>query len=108
MKGKNRVQRHFVWLLTILLICMVAVMPAHAAAVKKVKLNKKSTSIYVGKTLTLKATVSPAGASNSKIKWTSSNKKVASVSARGIVKGVKAGKATITAKTANQMQISAL
>lgn len=64
--------------------------------VTAVKLNATSKSIYVGKTYTLKATVSPSGATNKTVKWTSSNTKVATVSTKGVVKGVKAGTATIT------------
>ncbi len=70
-------------------------------AVKKVALNKKSAKIYVGKTLRLKATISPSNATNKKVTWSSSNKSVATVSTNGVVKGKKAGTATITAKSNN-------
>ncbi len=69
-------------------------------AVKKVKLNKKSASVAVGGKLTLKATVTPKSASK-KIAWSSSKKKVATVSSKGVVKGKKEGTATITAKAAD-------
>lgn len=58
-----------------------------------VKINKKSISIKVGKTYKLKVK-----GTKKKVKWSSSNKKVATVSSKGVVKGKKAGKATITAK----------
>lgn len=68
--------------------------------VSSVKLSKASATINKGKTLTLKATVSPKSASNKTLTWKSSNKKVATVSSKGVVKAVNAGTAKITA-TAN-------
>lgn len=65
--------------------------------VTKVKLNKTKATVYVSETVTLKATVSPSKATNKSIKWSTSNKSVATVSSKGVVKGVKAGTATITA-----------
>ena len=69
------------------------------AAVKSVKLNKKSLTIVKGKTATLKATVSPSNASNKGVTWKSSNKSVATVSSKGVVTAKKAGTATITVTT---------
>lgn len=56
----------------------------------------KRGKVYVGQTLQLTARVSPASASQS-VKWKSSKKTIASVSAKGVVTGVKPGKALITA-----------
>lgn len=67
----------------------------------KVKLNKTSGSLYVGKSVTLKATVSPTKASNKKVVWTSSKTSVATVSSKGKVTAKKAGSATITATAAD-------
>ncbi len=66
----------------------------------KVSLNKTSANLVVGKKITLKATLTPAKATT-KLTWSSSNKKVATVSASGTVTGVKKGTATITVRTAN-------
>lgn len=71
------------------------------AAVKKVKLNATSFNLSPGAKKTLKATVSPTKNVSKKIVWTSSNKKVATVTSKGVVKGIKDGKATITAKAAD-------
>ncbi|MDD6039492.1 MAG: S8 family serine peptidase [bacterium] len=57
----------------------------------KVTLNKSTASIKYGKTLTLKAKVTPKYATNAKVKWTSSNTKYATVSSKGVVKVKKAG-----------------
>lgn len=66
--------------------------------VKSVKLDKTSVTLDKGKTATLKATVSPSTASDKGVTWTSSNTKVATVSA-GKITAVGAGKATITVVT---------
>jgi uncharacterized protein YjdB len=62
----------------------------------KVELNKTKAAIENGKTLTLKATVTPSDLSDKSVTWKSSNKSVATVTSAGKVKGVKAGTATIT------------
>ncbi|WP_092072908.1 Ig-like domain-containing protein, partial [Blautia sp. SF-50] len=66
--------------------------------VKSIKLNKTSATLKKGKSLTLKATISPSSANNKAVTWTSSNKKVATVSSKGVVKAVGNGTATITVK----------
>ena len=57
----------------------------------KVTLNKTDTSLRYGKTLTLKAKVSPSNVTNTKVTWKSSNTKYATVSSNGVVKVKKAG-----------------
>ena len=61
-------------------------------------LDKKTAAVYTGKTVTLKATSNDKDA---KATFTSSNTKVATVSSTGVVKGVKAGTAVITATCGN-------
>lgn len=68
-------------------------------AVTEVKLNETSGTVFVGKPVTLKATVEPKTAKNKKVEWSSSNENVATVSANGQVKGVAPGSAVITAKS---------
>lgn len=80
--------------------------PSTPVAVSGVALNKKVVTINVGKTVTVKATVTPANADNKTLVWTSSNTKIATVS-NGVVKGVKAGRVIITAKTTDDSNISA-
>ncbi|MBE6606255.1 MAG: CHAP domain-containing protein [Ruminococcaceae bacterium] len=65
-----------------------------------VSLNKTSTTLTVGDTVTLTATVLPSNATNKAVSWTSSNPSVASVS-NGVVTAKAAGTATITATTAD-------
>ena len=65
--------------------------------VTKVKLNKTKSTMTIGKKQTLKATVTPKKASSKAVVWKSSNKKVATVTSKGVIKAKKAGTATITA-----------
>ncbi len=67
-------------------------------AIKSFTLNKKTLSINKGASYTLKVSKKPTDATE-KITFSSSNKKVATVSSKGVVKGIKKGTATITAKT---------
>ena len=69
-------------------------------SVGKVSLNKTSASVTVGNTVTLTPTITPINATNKNVTWTSSNTSVATVT-NGVVKGVKAGNATITVRTAD-------
>ncbi len=65
--------------------------------VTKVKLSKSLLNAQKGKRYTLKATVTPAGATNKKVTWTTSNKKVATVTQSGVVTAKKKGKCVIKA-----------
>ena len=65
--------------------------------VTKVKLNKTKANLNVGKSLTLKTTLSPKKPSNKGIIWKSSNTKIATVTSKGVVKAKKAGTVKITA-----------
>jgi uncharacterized protein YjdB len=67
--------------------------------VKGVKLNKKSLSLKVRAKSTLKATINPSNATNKGVTWSSSNKKVATVSKSGVVTAKGKGTATITVKS---------
>ena len=58
------------------------------------KLAKTAATVKKGKTTTIKVSAVPTG----KVTYTRSNKKVATVTSKGVVKGVKKGTATITVK----------
>lgn len=66
--------------------------------VKSIKLNNTSVTLKKGSSLTLKAAIAPSSANNKAVTWSSSNKKVATVSSKGVVKAVGNGTATITVK----------
>lgn len=61
-----------------------------------IELDKTAAQVTAGQTLTLKATAKPEGAYATAITWSSSNEAIATVE-NGIVTGVAAGTATITA-----------
>lgn len=79
--------------------CTVTVTAA-AVPVTGVTLNKTSTSLYVGNTETLTATVAPDNATDKTVTWTSSNPSVATVE-NGVVSAVAPGTAVITVTTAD-------
>jgi hypothetical protein len=68
-------------------------------AVTGVSVSPTTASIQVGETRQLTGTISPSNASNKTIIWTSSNSNVATVNTNGLVSGLAAGDATITARS---------
>ena len=64
-----------------------------------VKLNATAKTLYTGTYTTLKATVSPTDTTNKKVRWSSSDSRVATVSQTGKVVAKKRGTCTITATT---------
>ena len=93
-------------LAVIMVVSSLMISPATAeAAAKKtgkvtsVKLNHSNYTLKKGRKVKLKATVNPASAARKvTLKWSSSKQKVATVSSKGVVKGIKKGTAIITVK----------
>lgn len=75
--------------------CQVTV----SVKVKGVDLDQNDITINVGNTIALKANINPDVASDKTVEWTSSDTSVATVDKDGVVRGVKTGSTTITAKT---------
>lgn len=75
--------------------CTVTVSAGEVPA-EAITLNKPETTLAVGKTETLTATLTPSNAT-SEVLWVSSDTEVATVDANGKVKAVAKGSATITA-----------
>ena len=69
--------------------------------VSQITLNKAETSISVGNSETLTATVAPENATNKALTWASSDEDVATVAPDGTVTAVKVGTVTITATAAD-------
>ena len=67
--------------------------PAFQASAASVKLNKTKIVLVVGQTYNLKVS-----GTKKTPQWSSSNKKIVSVTKKGVIKGLKKGTATITAK----------
>lgn len=80
--------------------CKVQVLPTIEATLNIVGGNR---SIVVGENLQLQANMNPSG-----VKWVSSNTSVATVSSSGLVKGINAGSAVITAKTSDGKKSSSV
>ena len=69
--------------------------------VKKIQISKNVLAVQKGKTVNIKATVKPKNPSNKKLKYKTSNKKIATVNSKGKVKGIKNGTVTITVTAAD-------
>ena len=66
-----------------------------------ITLDKTNITLYVSGSRTINATITPSDAVDKKVTWTSSDSTVAKVNSKGQVLALKAGTATITAKTSN-------
>lgn len=77
----------------LLTLAGAACLNSRAASVKG-KLNKKSATMAIGKSVQLKV----KNKGSARVRWSSSKKKVARVSGRGKVTGYAKGKATVTAR----------
>ena len=64
-----------------------------------ISLDKSSSSVGLGRTLQLNATITPNNATDKGIEWSTGNSNVATVSNTGLVTGVGLGSTTITATT---------
>lgn len=73
--------------------------PPIVVPVTGVSVSPTTTSVQIGATKQLSATISPANATNTNLTWNSSNTSVATVNGYGLVTGVGTGTATITVKT---------
>lgn len=71
-----------------------------------ISLNKSSVVLNTGKSVTLKAVLSPKNATNKRIRWGTSDSSVATVSASGVVKAKSYGYATITVTSEENDEIS--
>ena len=71
----------------------------YVVPVTGVSLDESSITLDVGGNQTLTATVTPEDATNKKVRWTSDNETVATVSEDGVVTAVAGGTAVITATT---------
>lgn len=119
MKKKTTMKSFVALALAVVLVFSTNVTPASAAkkatkTVKSVKVvsplgSKKAAYVAKGKSIKLTVTVNTASKKKAfkKVTYTSSNKKVATVSKKGIVKGIKVGKATIKVVSAKNKKKTA-
>lgn len=101
----GKLKKGIAWILVALLVFSVVpvsgvshVEAKQAVKVQKVTLNKSIYTLKKGKKIKLKATILPKKLRKSKLVWTSSKKKVATVSSSGVVKATKNGTTKITVK----------
>lgn len=87
--------------------CMVYVTEADVAT-KDFIITPAAETVYIGQTLQMVKTFTPENATNQNVTWNSSDSGIASVTALGLVRGVKEGKVTVSAvytDTANKVPI---
>ena len=70
-------------------------------AIESISLDKSELSLTVGDSATLVATITPSGATDKSLTWTSSNESVATVDGNGKVTAKTAGSAAIIVTSAN-------
>lgn len=78
--------------------CVINVV-SNEIPVEKIIVTPNKTNMDVDSVLQLSVKIEPSNATNRDLIWTSSDESIATVDNKGIVKGLKAGKVTITAKT---------
>lgn len=89
-----------VLLSVLLFLAITLIFPGtvHAASKNKIKQIKLPNSVLVAKGTTsrLEPTVKPSGISSADLKWSSSNKKGATINKKGVIKGITEGTSVIT------------
>ena len=70
-----------------------------------ISFDAKSYTVAVGRSINIKTIITPK--KQMKLEWSSSNEKVATVTAKGVVKGISAGETVITVKLAENKKITA-
>lgn len=75
--------------------------------VKSIKLNSTSITIQVGKTYSLKATLTPTNTTQKLLIYSTANKNIATVDKNGVIKAVKVGKTIITAISNSNKKVTA-
>lgn len=75
--------------------------------VTRLSISQSYIKLYVGNSKLLKSRVRPSNATSKRVKWTSSNSKIAVVSSKGKVTGVKKGTARVSVKTTDGSNIKA-
>ncbi|MDO5424756.1 MAG: FlgD immunoglobulin-like domain containing protein [Eubacteriales bacterium] len=84
------------WVKWVFFLCLL-LLPSGSVEAASPKLSSRSITLTVGEKRTLKVQNTKANVS-----WSTSSKAIATVSTKGVVKGVKAGKATIKAKVSGK------
>lgn len=98
------IKRKILAFLLILTLC-VSMTPGTAFAINNLKViavyTQSSINVVKGKSIALEWSTYPDNTLKKTVSWKSENEKVAIVSAKGVVKGIRTGKTTITARGPN-------
>lgn len=101
----KKLKKSIVWMLVMLLVFSIVpvsgtshVEAKKAVKVQKINLNKKVYTLKKGKKIKLKVSIFPKKGKKSKLMWSSSKKKVATVTNKGVIKAKKNGTTKITVK----------
>lgn len=94
----TKVKNLLVTMLTFLMV--ISLIPVQSDAAQKAKLNRKSLTLTVGKSSQLKIKNT-----TKKVKWSSSNGSIASVTQQGRVKAKKQGNCSVSAKVGGKKYI---
>lgn len=70
--------------------------------IKRLHSYRKTYVTYVGRNLTLKPSIQPKAASWRQLSYQVKNKKIASISKKGVLKGKRTGKTTVTIRTTDE------
>ena len=100
----KKTKKYLVMLLLICTVCASSAFSINASPKvrsKSIELNVQKATIGIGDIVTLDAIMKPINSTDT-IKWSSSNKKVATVNKYGTVTAIGEGSATITAKTSSK------
>ena len=73
---------------------------------QSITLNRSSAPMVAGETIQLTSTVLPANTNPARVRWSSTNPRVATVDANGRVRALRDGRATIIARTWNNREAS--
>ena len=91
--NKYRIKKILAWMLVLAMIqTLISDLSMQVSAATKMTLSSSAVTIAKGMFQTLSVKNASSG---DKIKWSSSNKTIATVSSKGVIKGVKDGKVTI-------------
>ena len=82
------------------------IVPPKVVLAKSIKVNKTQFTIKKGKTAKIVASVKPTNTTTKTLKYTSSNKKIATVNSKGKIKAKKKGSCTIKIKTTDGTKIT--
>ena len=96
--------KRIVFLIIVVVTSVLLCLSAFADESFVISLDHFAYSVPIGRTITLKMTVTPK--KNLKVEWSSSDESVATVSSKGVVKGISEGNAHITVKSVDNPLVS--